>query len=745
MKKNIYTDKDIKYRKILSYITNESLKMTKASEALLVYGTNHTLKMHLPINIWDRSTIYKNTGPVLFGLVAKFKALIARIGKIIPIRHYTVQDGQKIENYGIIAFLFNRHEYFYKMGITVLLVPDVQKYMMNTKENFKEIPIYSYDGLTISRFSEDLKVDLRITRIAKSRNFISLLIPHFGVLELNNCEPLFFDFEHDLLIKEKLNQLISMVNRASLAYYHQKGKYITETQRLEELLEKEEKLREMGVSLRLGQKDLERHVNALNKVEKERYELELQRDQLSREVVKAQETIKEIQQETDASMATISHTVKNLYMAQKSLAGLVSDNVLLQEGQINQLLKIITAATSKYPKLNNYEFWKIMQNNINIIKMNSKSAMYANRRSNDHMIQILEYILAVLAFQRGKDYEAEGRYYADLLKILRHIKTVHDDRLASLGISFEYQNKSGDTSVLVNNIYHFYLEEDIFLNLLINSIQNFPEQHEKKIWVEIYSEKTTSGSQYYEIHYRDNGRGIPQDKKEAIFGGWTSKQETDLSITDNKTEHGIGGKTIHKRIVNAGGSIKEIGIPGEGAHFVIKLEKYIELPEEEFNINEDVYIQPDAGESEESAEAGQAPGLESYLSGKSILIIDDDERIQRYMASIFKGMLTPYYATGQEDAWNIIYSNTPPDVITLDLDLLSTEKGENLLFDFKMRGISNRIPVIIVSGADRVFEVDKLTKLGAVAVFQKPIKEAELRSTVFGLLSKNSGQKQARE
>ncbi|MBN1698386.1 MAG: response regulator [Spirochaetales bacterium] len=720
--KEKYFTKEMNYKKILRKIMVESLKITGAIESFVLYGTNETQKKHLPIEEWDRAVVYGITGKTLFGLVAKIKVFVAKIKKLVPVMNYIIKDGKKIENFGVIPYLFNRFHSLHKKGITVLLVPEVKKYVEDYNQEYAKIPIYSYDGHNLKRLNEDVRVIVGIIKIGNSRNFVSLQIPHFGIMELNNINQQLLAKGNEENLKIMLNRLISMVNVASLAYYHQKGKYISETQRMEDLLHKEELLRDLSATIRRKENEITRKTEVLNKVMREKFDLELQRNKLSKEVLKAIETVKDIRHETDTSLATISHTSKNLYIAQKSLTGFVNKNIASIENELVLLKKTIQAVTNRYPKIGEYQFWKNIRILANRMAVHYENLGFNHKRSSDHMNQVMDYILAVISHQRGTDYIAEGDYYSDLIKILDRIRKTHRERLDNLGISFEYMNNTGDKTVLIDKIYHFHLEEDIFINLLINSIQALQGKPKKRIWIEIYSSPPANGeSRFYEIHYRDNGCGIPADKKSVILTGWTSKQQYNLTEIDSKTEHGLGGKTILKRIQNAGGTIKEIGIEGEGAHFVITLAKHIDKKAK-------IKL---SSQNEPEAEKIEFP----WNTKKHILIIDDDKSVQHYIADIFQETLIPSFATGQEEAWNRIYSTHPPDIITLDLDLLSAEKGENLLFNFHMKGITRKIPIVIVSGADRAYEEEKLQKLGAAAIFQKPIKIDTLREKVFNLLT----------
>jgi signal transduction histidine kinase len=86
------------------------------------------------------------------------------------------------------------------------------------------------------------------------------------------------------------------------------------------------------------------------------------------------------------------------------------------------------------------------------------------------------------------------------------------------------------------------------------------------------------GKKYVVVNFRDNGTGVPIDKKNKIF---------DAFVTDY--EHGTGlGLALVRRVVEGhGGAIVEVGKPGEGADFEIYLPLAI-APSEDDNLKVEV-------------------------------------------------------------------------------------------------------------------------------------------------------------
>ncbi len=105
------------------------------------------------------------------------------------------------------------------------------------------------------------------------------------------------------------------------------------------------------------------------------------------------------------------------------------------------------------------------------------------------------------------------------------------------------------------------LLRNLFQNLIENSLKYDRENHPPHISVNI-----NEGSDYFQITYDDNGRGISEGMRKRVFEPFVQAKE------DENTE-GVGlGLSVVKRIVTAhGGSIEIVGKESPGTRFVIQL------------------------------------------------------------------------------------------------------------------------------------------------------------------------------
>lgn len=101
----------------------------------------------------------------------------------------------------------------------------------------------------------------------------------------------------------------------------------------------------------------------------------------------------------------------------------------------------------------------------------------------------------------------------------------------------------------------------VFLNLLKNAIEAFPdEQEERMISVKVYE-----NAPYVEVIVKDNGKGISGDELEKIFEPY---------FTTKSYGTGIGLTMVHKIITEHDGNIKVESIEGKGTAFIVSLPQY---------------------------------------------------------------------------------------------------------------------------------------------------------------------------
>ena len=112
---------------------------------------------------------------------------------------------------------------------------------------------------------------------------------------------------------------------------------------------------------------------------------------------------------------------------------------------------------------------------------------------------------------------------------------------------------------------------------------------------------------------------------------------------------------------------------------------------------------------------------ENDLTGKAtILLVDDMPDDLTLMCSLLKGVYTVKIADNGEKALKIAASDSPPDLILLDI-MMSGMDGYEVCWRLKHDQKTLNIPVIFVTGQTELVDEKKGLDLGVVDFITKPI------------------------
>ena len=248
--------------------------------------------------------------------------------------------------------------------------------------------------------------------------------------------------------------------------------------------------------------------------------------------------------------------------------------------------------------------------------------------------------------------------------------------------------------------------KQVLFNLVGNAIK-FTERGKVFILCRKISTKLISANEIrlrFEVH--DTGIGIPPDKIDAIFEGFT---QADSSLSRKFGGTGLG-LTISKRLIEMQNGI--IGVEsevGKGSVF------HVEIP----------YAL--AGEGEFSLESEPQEVQSQLLKGKYILVVDDDAFNIRLSTMILKqwGIRVDYALSGS-DALDLVVKNEY-DLILTDIhmpDMSGIEMTQ------KIRALPDinkaSLPIVAITANIMKDELDHYMKSGMDDYVLKPYRENEL-------------------
>ncbi len=130
-------------------------------------------------------------------------------------------------------------------------------------------------------------------------------------------------------------------------------------------------------------------------------------------------------------------------------------------------------------------------------------------------------------------------------------------------------------------------------------------------------------------------------------------------------------------------------------------------------------------------------------AGKRVVLIDDDSDIQFSVRAILNraGYQVDCYGTSQEglDAMR----RQPPDLLLLDIMLLTPSEGFHVAYEMKRDDVLCKIPIVMISAIGERMGVSYARELGseyvpATAFIEKPVSSETLLATLKRVLEANA-------
>jgi PAS domain S-box-containing protein len=207
----------------------------------------------------------------------------------------------------------------------------------------------------------------------------------------------------------------------------------------------------------------------------------------------------------------------------------------------------------------------------------------------------------------------------------------------------------------------------VFTNLLSNAIKFSPAGSTIWLTAELENRQDFTSTKNILFKIKDQGRGIPVDKIETIFGRF---QQVDASDSRKKGGTGLGLAICRSIVQHHDGRIWAESTAGEGSTFCFTLPLLTEKETTETNISVD---------------------------GPLILVCDDDASVREVVQTMLEGQnyRAITVASGQEAVQQA--ARTHPDVILLNL-MMPGMNGWETMATLKKQEATKDIPVIILSG-----------------------------------------------
>lgn len=217
-----------------------------------------------------------------------------------------------------------------------------------------------------------------------------------------------------------------------------------------------------------------------------------------------------------------------------------------------------------------------------------------------------------------------------------------------------------------------------------------------------------------EFYVKDTGIGISPEKQKIIF-----QRFMQADISENRTYGGTGlGLTISKALVEMlGGSIWVDSTPGKGSCFYFTIPR-IESPS-----------------CTGTLANKKATGDESYESGRTILILEDDEMSSRYIEAILDIENVKVMRAGNiNKAIECIKSNPDVKAILMNMRIPFSDTFHAIK---SFKNFRPDIPVIIQSGFMTSEDKARTLQAGCDYYISKPVMKEELLSILRSLFQES--------
>ena len=207
-----------------------------------------------------------------------------------------------------------------------------------------------------------------------------------------------------------------------------------------------------------------------------------------------------------------------------------------------------------------------------------------------------------------------------------------------------------------------------------------------------------------ELMVKDSGCGIASEDRARIFEKF---QQSSHQKNISKTGFGIGLYLVKHFVTGHRGSIKYESVVNQGTTFIITLKKgESHLPEnfirqevgEQSGFLNELTEETTSAKIEKGQSVNRAEGKvaeEVVTSRRSILLIDDNEEIRRYLQDVFEGKFVVYTAESGEEGYRVA-NDIVPDLIISDINMQGMN-GVELCSAIKKSSTLGHIPVILLT------------------------------------------------
>ncbi|HTL82534.1 MAG TPA: MASE1 domain-containing protein [Bacteroidia bacterium] len=322
----------------------------------------------------------------------------------------------------------------------------------------------------------------------------------------------------------------------------------------------------------------------------------------------------------------------------------------------------------------------------------------AVKRSGENLLVIINDILDFSKLRSGKIVFEQTAMRLSL--IMASVKSLMQPKASQKGVQFSVHIDSNVPDELLGDPTRL---SQILINLIDNAIK-FTEEGNVEVFVRMIESEARMVSLQFEV--RDNGIGIPPDKIEKVFDGFTQ--------ASNETTRKYGGTGLGLAIVKElvelqNGTISLQSKLNSGSVFQFTLT---------FRKDPHHHHAKDAVDSYES---------DQLLKGKRILLVEDNELNQLLLRKILDDLACNVQMTDNGDDAIIRAKENDFDLILMDIQLPGMDGFETTKWiRKKSAGIRSQVPILAVTAHAMIGQEQRCLQAGMNGYISKPFSKKAL-------------------
>jgi signal transduction histidine kinase/ligand-binding sensor domain-containing protein/DNA-binding response OmpR family regulator len=354
-------------------------------------------------------------------------------------------------------------------------------------------------------------------------------------------------------------------------------------------------------------------------------------------------------------------------------------------------------------------------------KNNELAIVYRNAR---RLLSLVDQLLFFRKADEGMDQVKPARL--KFCQLCREVYLCFVQQAKSRNIQYDFTCDIPELEMYVDG----EKMEIVLFNLLSNAIKYTPDNGSISFTI-------TDAGHMVKITVTDSGVGIPADVGEKLFNKF---YKVDHGGAQSKPGFGIGLYLVKQFVDAHQGQVMYTSTLGKGTTFSVFIKKGKEHFEPDIIADEKTIEQVFIDEPHDiaydpvtkEADSKKFDPLQPIVSSRqTMLVVDDDAEIRRYVAGIFKDQFTIYEADSGRKGLKLAEKYFP-DIVISDIKM---EEGDGIALcrEIKNSPTLSHIPVILLTGSQSSDVRLESVEGGADDYITKPFEKELLMARVLNL------------